>query len=197
MKCNQLFALILIVLFHFSLYSCSSCENCLDPYQTSDITLYKDYPKLFTKEIAELTDRLFPDKIEDFFADPMYSFSLSKLDSASEVWLEFNIEDTEQYWTYKKTILLENEASPFKYDVTFDEWALEDTIYTGGDNEEYLELATMLKVLFHDETQTVIYIALLIEGPMIYHLPEEFIYFERFSIDITDYPRLYQDSKQS
>jgi hypothetical protein len=119
------------------------------------------------------------------------------LDSASEVWLEFKIKDTNQYLTYKKTVLAENETTPFKYDTSFDEWALEDTIYTGGDNEEYLELATMLKVLFHDESQTVIYIALLIEGPMIYHSSEEFIYFERFSIDITDYPRLYQNSKQS
>ena len=180
--------LILIVFLLFSLNSCAKL------YQTSDLSLYNAYPKFYEKNIAELTDLLFPNEIEDYFKNPIYSFRLDKLDGAFEEWLEFRIEDTDQYLKYKEDILLENKTEPFKYDASFEAWTLEDTIYTGGDNEEYLELATILKVLFHDKSQTVIYIALRIEGPMLYHSPAEFIYFQRFSIDISNYPRLYGDS---
>ena len=178
-----------LILIAFLLFLLNSCT-----YQTSNLSRYKDYPKFHKKNIAALTDRLFPNEIEEYFKNPKYSFRLDKSDGAFEEWLEFSIEDTNQYLKYKENVLLGNKTEPFKHDTSFDVWILEDTVYTERDKEEYLAIANILKVLFHDESHTVIYIALRIDGPMLLHSPTEFVYFQRFSVDISSYPPLYDVS---
>ena len=160
-------------------------------YKTTDISLYKVYPKFNSKAIASLAEGLFPSELEEHYENVSYSFTLNRWGGGDEIWLEFHIADFDQYLAHKEGALAGNRTKPFRYDPSFEEYAVEDTVYCGGENREYIELATVLKVLFQDETQTVIYCAYLLQGPMVYSNPSDYVYFERFSIVPSDFPPLY------
>ena len=179
---------VIVLVFALLLYA---IENGV--YKTTDVSLYKVYPKFNSKDIATLADRLFPSELEEYYENVTYSFTLNHWGGGDEIWLEFHIADSDKYRSHKTETLEGNETKPFLYDPSFEEYAVEDTVYSGGENGEYIELATVLKVLFQDETQTVIYCAYLLQGPMLYSSPSDYVYFTRFSIDPSDFPALYAE----
>ena len=162
-------------------------------YKTTDVSLYRVYPKFNSKAIATLADRLFPSELEEYYENVTYYFTLNHWGGGDEIWLEFHIADPDEYRSHKTETLEGNETKPFHYDASFEEYAVEDTVYSGGENGEYIELATVLKVLFQDETQTVIYCAYLVQGPMLYSVTSDYVYFTRFCIDPSDFPPLYAE----
>ena len=163
-------------------------------YQTTDASLYRVYPKGFDVEIVELANAVFPTEIEEHFENTSYSLSYDAWGGGSEMWLEFTIQDPGLYLAHKAEVLAGNETTPFRYDDSFEEYAIADKAYreTTDEGTHYLITTDILKVLFCDEKQTIIYVAVYFPVPTLkMYLPSDFIYFERFSIDVSELPSYY------
>jgi hypothetical protein len=142
-------------------------------------------------EIVELAHRVFPAEIEEHFENVSYSVYYDAWLGGSEMWLEFTIRDTDLYLAHKAEVLAGNETTPFRYDDSFEAYTIEDALYTATSSEGkvYVYYADFLQVLFCDESQTIAYSALSIPREE-YH-PSLFVYFERFSIDVSELPSYY------
>ncbi len=163
------------------LFAFCSCDGTLieDPAQ------YGNYLK--EKEFKKFTTALLPEKLEDYFENVEYSCLLGQDDVANEVFLRFNITDTDKYYAYKQSVLGENETTPFYYEEGCEQYAIWDQFYEEpSDKYFFISCVRILKVLFCDKTQTVTYIALYspYTSPVLY--PPDFSYFEKFGIDVAE-----------
>ena len=164
------------------LFAFCSCDGTLieDPAQ------YGNYLK--EKEFKKFATALLPEKLEDYFENVEYSCLLNYLDSGNEVFLRFDITDTDKYYAYKQSVLGENETTTFYYDENWEQFALFDEFSmdesSSNPGEVVLSYIKILKVLFCDKTQSVIYVA--IHSPYsspVYH-SSRFVYFTKCGIPL-------------
>ena len=182
-----------VLLCVFLIFTLLIFTNSLPPpgYQTTDVSLYRVYPKRFDVKIVELAHRVFPAEIEEHFENVSYSVYYDPWFGGSEMWLEFTIQDPVLYLAHKAEVLSGNETTPFRYDDSFEAYTIEGALYktTTSQGQVYVFYADFLQVLFCDESQTVVYSALSIKHTE--YLPSDFVYFERFSIDVSELPSYY------
>lgn len=156
----------------------------------------------------ELFEQLFPAKIEDYFQDVQYSYTAYRIDSWDfEIYLEFTIENTEQFQAYVQTIAQAEEFRVFEYDAgwlecVYSEHYKLDSLNQSmsckdckeGISNHYIDSAQIAKILIHREEQRVICVALGVHdggGASCTYFTR---YFDRFGIDAKEYEVSHRDS---
>ena len=185
MKCLRCLCTALLVMA--LLFSFCSCLGT----RTEDPAKYGDYTRAYNhKAFEEFTSKLLPEKLEEYFENVEYSCMLNQTGGeCHEVFLQFNITDAGTYFSYKQSVLGENETKPFYYDESCEQFALfDDFCKDTGDTPDVIFLyeIEILKVLFCDETQTVTYFAIYSPNTSPVYRPSYFLYFEKFEIDVTE-----------
>lgn len=195
---------IILSLFSFSLSGCGLFEeignkianifediaNMYNVRSTTDINEYGKFPVLLGKHrIENYTDIIMPDKIEDFFSDPIYYFGYCEAPYMNEVYLQVKIEDEIQYQSYVSELVKENPTGAFFYDDSFQEYVITDVLILNDDGEDgYIISKTEIqKILFSDESNTIIFISLIVLYQDMPFNVEDFYYFEKFKIDVEKY----------
>ena len=159
---------------------------------TTDINDYGKFPTFSENEnhrIEKYTDIILPEKIEEFFFEPSYYFGYCKDPFMCEVYLEFKIKDETQYENYITELTQGKSTQKFFYDETFKEYVITDLLWLehGIENRTVLSASEVQKILFSDESNTVIFISLIILYPDFVFPVEDFYYFEKFNIDVEKY----------
>lgn len=149
-------------------------------------------------KVNDYINSFFPEKMEPYFSDVTFTYRSTDFGSyACEAYLEFTIEDPDQFDAYVASIADEAEWRVFSYDSSFLEYRIEDRLYLVVTNEESGEDKTRTsvvitdaeigKVLYSSETQTIIYMAMLICSDSTVETDYFNAFFSRFAIDPTEY----------
>lgn len=181
-------------LLSFVVFSLSGCDifHMGEIHITTDINDYGKFPTFSENEnhrIEKYTDIILPEKIEEFFFEPSYYFGYCKDPFMCEVYLEFKIEDETQYENYITELTQGKATQKFFYDETFKEYVITDVLWLEPPEEEtsFLSKSEVQKILFSDESNTVIFISLIMLYPDFVFPVEDFYYFEKFNIDVEKY----------
>ena len=97
-------------------------KNYDEIYSTESIEDYGIYEGRYdTEAVAEHISSLFPSEIEESFSDVQYSFCASESpeDYAYEAYLEFVIEDDEEFENFRQRVVGDLPSSVFEYDESF------------------------------------------------------------------------------
>lgn len=157
-------------------------------YEITDIGEYGNFsPTRYGDSVEEYTKKVMPEKIEDFFSVKKYSYKMCHSPYMHEAYLEVTIEDEETYQNYIQEIIGDKPAETFFYDESFQEYVVEDRIRVHPyDNDwESIVNASIQKICFSDEANVIIFVSLAV--PSEYFLVTDFVYFERFNINATNY----------
>ncbi len=173
-----------------------------NPHITTDIADYGNYTgNLDNESVAEYINSFFPEKIEDNFTDISYSYRAQKGDAyAYEAYLEFVIEDTDEYNAFVAEYTEGLTGTIFEYDEAFTDYTIDQqlsiTVWDDSGKEVYLfsdialELVKMGKILCCDDEQRIIFVAIGVwDGGMV-NADLLCTYFNRFAInplDIAEY----------
>ncbi len=175
-------------------FSLSGCNifHMGEVHITTDINDYGKFPTFSENEnhrIEKYTDIILPEKIEEFFFEPSYYFGYCKDPFMCEVYLEFKIEDETQYKNYITELTQGKATQKFFYDETFKECVITDVLWLehGVENRPILSKSEVQKILFSDESNTVIFISLIVLYPDMTFPVKDFYYFEKFNIDVEKY----------
>ena len=155
--------------------------------ETTDINEYGnwEYTDKDGGDVKKYTDNIMPRYIEDFFSVVHYSYRWKPIAQTHEAYLEITIEDETQYQSYVQQLTAGKETTPFFYNNAFEEYVYTDILSVSS--AEFLEKSEVQKVLFSDETNTLIFVSFV---HLIYdevQSVKELYYFERFDIDVTTY----------
>ena len=164
-----------------------------DIYETTRIN---DYGKItgnwVNDEPEAFVHSFFPKQIEDSFTDIIYHYKAKKGDGyAYECYLELVIEDPDAYAAFIENTVDKSKCTPFAYDPAFQEQSISNVFYIWRRNEReaiyVLETAELGKILFSDEQQRVIFVALgMYDGGGATTI-ELNHFFSRFQIDPWEY----------
>ena len=145
---------------------CISLLGYGDIYETTSISDYGKITGNFDNNAPKAFIRsFFPKQIEDSFSNIIYHYKSKKGDAyAYECYLEFVIEDSDAYENFVELFVDKNSCIPFSYDSSFIEQSISnvldlqppkihEVVYT-------IETAEIGKVLFSDEQQRIIFIAI-------------------------------------
>lgn len=161
-------------------------------YEKTNLAEYGEYiPLKYDGYMTENIDEIMPSKIEEFFTVQKYSYRMCHDPAFQEVYLEVVIEDEALYRAYVSDIMAERDTNVFYYDSSFSEVVLTEDYVTvtmrGNPNERssYVDYGTIQKIMFCDQTNTVIFLSLDVPDSYFATIPSDLYYFERFSIDIT------------
>lgn len=200
--------IICIILTLFITMNMCACQTIIDDisnfivydigqysfYETTDIVDYGNYIGNFDKETpAKLINEFFPEIIEDYFYDVKYSYRAEQLDAyAFEAYLEFSIEDSNTYQEYKATVTKDRIVSEFPYGNGYEHCVINDLLrlhhYVGKKEYTAMNHVDFRQILFHDDTQTIIYIAIGDYDGGGARLNEITTFFTKFNIDPLTYP---------
>ena len=172
-----------------------------EQYITTDVADYGNYVgNIDNKRVERFITYFFPEQIEDYFSEVQYSYRAEEGDTcAFEAYLEFVIEDVEQYETFVAEYTSEVKGEAFSYNPEFTEYVYCDqfaiTSYCKEEKKDNrdvsIDSAGIAKILCDDEEQRIIFVALgVVDGG---GTDTEFltIYFDRFNIDPWGYERDY------
>ena len=108
-------------------------------YITSSLTDYKQIRGNFDNETpTDFINSFFPDTIEDTFSDAVFYYKAKKMDTyAFECYLEFVIEDIEEYSDFLGKSLNEQECSIFRYDPSYMEYNISNILFLNSDSGHY------------------------------------------------------------
>ena len=192
-SCLTVLMVILTVAYLFG--ACTSESG--DIYETDNIEHYgiitgnydNDTPK-------EFINSFFPVVIEENFLDVTYHYKAKKGDTyAFEAYLEFTIADASEYAAYVSAYVETGLCNTFAYDESFKEYAISNefvlvsSMDSDAENGEYISIAKVGKVLFSDDEQRVIYVAIGMHDGGGATTKELGSFFERFNIDPTEYEK--------
>ena len=202
-------AAILVV----SLAGCSTIREELNgQYSTTDLSDYGNYTGNYDNgSVQNYINSFFPEEISDTFEDVTYSYRAEKGDTyAYEAYLEFTINDPEEYASLVKQYAAGRPSKPFAYDTAFVEYTINDKFLPCTHFEEngevkqitgyiekpihsdnvvkcHIEAATIGKILCNSKEQRVIFVAIgVLDGGAV---DTEFlsVYFTRFNIKPWNY----------
>ena len=185
---------IILSLFSFSLSGCNFFEEITNIYtvnSTTNINEYGKFPVLQGKHrIENYIDIIMPERIEDFFSDTIYYFGYCKEPYMNEMYLQVKIEDEIQYQSYVSELVKENPTGTFFYDDSFREYVITDVLMLQHEGEPYgptISKTEIQKILFSDESNTIIFISLIVLYPDMPFPVKDFYYFEKFNIEVEKY----------
>ena len=141
--------------------------------------------------MTENIDEIMPSKIEDFFIVQKYSYRMCHDPAFQEVYLEVVIEDGAQYQAYVNELTHGKTLHSFWYDPSFSEVILTEdraTVTMRGNPDErssYVDYAIIQKIMFCNQTNTIIFLSLDVPDTYFANPPSQFYYFERFGIDVS------------
>ena len=172
-------------------------------YETTDLAEYGVVEGTNQKSEAEKLIDFFPNKIEDYFEDVTYSFKSEKTWVYSfEAYLEFTISDTEQYEYFRKSTVKWYVGQPFEYDTSYTEYIISDIIqpsfsdevlesnrvlYQGNERHFSIDNCDVRKMLFNDEEQRVIFVAICVGDEGFTSTEFYSTFFDRFDIHPREY----------
>ncbi len=192
---------IFLISIMFSLAACSPLSVCYpETVEVSDIAYYGKFKGNYNNsDVKEFIYSFFPAEIEDYFDVKSYSYRAMRGDAyAFEAFLEFQIEDPQQFQSYVNSITASENWTPFPYDSAYQEYSLDDSLrlhpccscrnYKTGETPHYhIGYANIKRILYSEQTQTIIYVALGVwDGG---YVTTDFlhIFFDRFGIDPIEY----------
>ena len=177
-------ALLLIVSF-------SGCEffDYFKVFEVTDIEQYGQYtnPKYAPEDFRaeSYISQIFPEKIEDYFLVQKYSYKHCMEPPMIEAFLEVVIEDEAIFQNYVDSFSTGKIITEFPYEEGFKQIVFSEAA-------EFHHLTSIgytdiQKILFSDETNTIIFSVIEMpynDGPLTL---ESFSYFTRFSFEMTEY----------
>ena len=191
--CFISFVVVLVLVLSFFLYMLLRPAPVYETNNIADYGIVKgnydnDSPKRYISSF-------FPEKIEDYFSDITYHYKAKKLDTyAFEMYLEFEIQDTDKYASFISNIsnVIGNEVSePFYFAPAYQAYYISNylTIFESNDEDRppYIENALIGLVLFSEEEQRIIFLALGMYDGGGANAEELGFFFNRFEIDPLEY----------
>ena len=172
--------------------------NFNHPLITTDIDDYGNYKGTNDNEsVSDYITSFFPEKIEDNFSDITYSYRAQKVDAyAYEAYLEFVIEDTDEYNAFVAEYTEGLTGTIFEYDEAFTDYTIDQqlsiTVWDDSGKEVYLfsditlELVKMGKILCCDDEQRIIFVAMGVWDGGVVNAELLCTYFNRFAINPLD-----------
>lgn len=168
--------------------------------ETTDIADYGIYNGTYEDEFTQAyVESIFPEEISPSFSNVKYSYKAKKFDTyAFEAYLEFTVEDSEEFARIIRDVAPEEKWKPFAFDESFMEYNIEN----GFDISERslkestaeqgfaIHCAKIRKILYSSETQTIIYVALGVYDGGGATTDYLCVFFDRFSIDPAEYEAL-------
>ncbi len=169
---------------------------------TTDINNYGEYKGTFMdRHVNEYITSFFPEEIEENFTDVKYSYRAKKFDSfAFEAYLEFNIEDTDEYNAYVAKMTKGIEGKTFIYDESFTEYVIGDYIMLSENpetNHVGFSTANIKKILCNQDQQKIIFVAIGVHDGGVAGPDFLSVYFDRFNIDPFEYEKHADNLEES
>lgn len=170
-------------------------------YETSSLD---DYGKVIgnfdNEEPLEFIFSFFPEEIDDCFSDIYYHYKAIKGDTyAYECYLEFVIEDIDSYEEFVNRYIDRNASSKFIYDDSFCEESISNCLwlFTSDDLTDvyWIENAKIGKILFSDEQQRIIFLAMGMYDGGGANTEDLGVFFKRFEIDPWEYMKTAYSSE--
>lgn len=168
----------------------------VDEYSTTAIEDYGKYVGNYdNKTVRAFINSFFPETIEDSFVDIVYSYRAQKGDTyAYEAYLEFTVEDPQEYRRIVDYYTANYEKQPFPYDPSFSEYIVSDIIQCSQvdamgnmPSRIHIPYAKIGKILCSPEEQRLIFVALGVYDGGIATTDFLTVYFDRFQIDPLEY----------
>lgn len=173
-------------------------------YVTTNLENYGDYRGVIDEAQKIYIDEFMPDAILDEFKVIHYSFASRTVDSYGfEIYLEFAIEDAEEFLSYVNDVTSGMEGRSFTFDASYQEYIiphkisgiscdwlrLSDNSFTdeSGRNCYYIDSAGIAKILINLEEQRIIYVVLAVHDGGGTDTGLLHTYFDRFGIDPLEY----------
>ena len=191
-KIGCFFAILLVIILAFS--SCIYLLTRPAPvYETNDIADYgiikgnydNERPKAFVFSF-------FPERIEEYFSDVTYHYKAKKGDTyAYEMYLEFVIQDVEKYNSFVSDVIGDGVCEPFYFNSTYQAYYISNYFSIGqySDGTFYIDDAKVGLVLFSEEEQRVIFVALGVFDGGGARVAELNYFFNKFRIDPQEYEK--------
>ena len=164
-----------------------------DVYETTKISDYGKITGNFDNDAPTMfVHSFFPEDIEESFSNIVYHYKAKKGDTyAYECYLEFVIEDSDAYADFVETFIDRRLSTPFVYDSSFQEKTISnvldlqppracEAVYAIG-------TAEIGKILFSDEQQRLIFVAIGMYDGGGANTIELGHFFSRFQIDPWEY----------
>ena len=184
-------------------------------YSTTNIEDYGDYSGTYnTRKIYDKIHSFFPAEIEDNFKNIKYSYKAQqKIDYAFEAYLEFTIEDSNEYVEFVNECTQGIKGKTFLYDTSFVEYVIADRYELSyltdvlpdqlkdkprdeADKEKrYIDYADIRKILCCPSENTIIFVILYSENSGDIDYLSTF--FERFEINPNEYANQLARQQQS
>lgn len=174
-------------------------------YVTTDIANYKKYDGTSDKDaVEELINSFFPYEIQDNFEDVTYTYKAQKCGVYSfEAYLEFTIDDPEEYEYFVKSHVKWIVGQEFPYDSSFTEYTISDVIQPNvadteqlinnepishGFKEDFnIEYCDIRKILCCPEEQRIIFVAICVGEDALTSTEFLCTFFDRFDISPREY----------
>lgn len=170
-------------------------------FETNNIS---DYGKITGNYDNDTPQRFiqsfFPKEIEAGFSNVTYHYKAKKLDSyAYEAYLEFEITDKEAFDTFIAETVEMDDCTAFVSDPSYCEYVIEDELLIFWDRDGKInppiQYAKIGKVLFSEETHTIIFFAMGVYDGGGTSTDELNYFFNRFDIDPVEYAIALDASK--
>ncbi len=138
-------------------------------YETNDVDDYLNIVGNYNNETPKaFVQSFFPTEIKNSFSSVEYHYKAKKGDTyAYEVYLEFVLEDKEEYQLFVSSVVDKTKSNIFVYDQSFFEYTIshEYEICKVSWDDKYgddffLETAEVGKILYSDEEQRLIFVAI-------------------------------------
>ena len=189
--CIILFVVLEIVTLVMYIYKLRSADTW-EIYEKTNIDEYGEYISVRRDGyMTENIDQIMPSKIEDFFIVQKYSYRMCHDPVFQEVYLEVVIEDEAQYQAYVNELTYGKTLHSFWYDPSFSEVTLTEdraTVTMLGSTDDttaYIDYAIIQKIMFCNQTNTIIFLSLDVPDTYFANPASQFYYFERFGIDVS------------
>lgn len=164
-------------------------------YETTRIEDYGKITGNFDNDRpSEFIHSFFPAEIGDNFSDISYLYKAKKGDTyAYECYLEFVIKDPDAYFAFVEEHIARSESTPFLYDIAFCEQSVSNVLYlqpSETKKDPYaIGAAELGKILYSDQQQRIIYVALGMYDGGGATTAELGFFFSRFHIDPWKYAK--------
>lgn len=164
-----------------------------DIYETTKITDYGKIIGNFDNDVpATFVHSFFPEAIDESFSNIIYHYKAKKGDAyAYECYLEFVIEDSDDYADFVDTFIDRSLSAPFVYDSAFQEQTISNVLDLQSprtyESVYAIGTAEIGKILFSDEQQRLIFVAIGMYDGGGANTIELGHFFLRFQIDPWEY----------
>jgi len=162
-------------------------------YETTRLDQYGRITGNFVNDVPEaFIHSFFPESIEDSFSQIIYHYKAKKGDGyAYECYLEFVIEDTDDYEDFIERYIERESSVPFVYDESFQEQSVSNVLSLQTPEEKTVAYpigtAELGKILYSDEQHRIIFVAIGMYDGGGANTIELGHFFTRFQIDPFEY----------